>query len=237
VIVSLQAHHLEKSFQNRPVIRDISFVLHPGEFLVISGGNGAGKTTLLRLLAKLVKPDAGTISIDGQDIWEESDAVRYTLGFLSHQIYLYDDLNAVENLRFTARLFGMEEYHSRITEVLQQLHLYHRQYDPVKTYSRGMQQRLALGRAILHDPDILILDEPFTGLDEAGVEILDTLVRDHQRQNKSAIIVSHNLRAGYDLADTLYILGKGTIAFRGEKTQVSFEEYHSAYRGILESET
>lgn len=234
--VSLQAHHLTKSFHNRPVIRDISFTLHPGDFLVISGGNGAGKTTLLRLLAKLVKPDTGTIRINGQDIWDESDEVRYNLGFLSHQIYLYDDLNAVENLRFTARLFGMKAYQSRITNVLQQLHLYHRQYDPVKTYSRGMQQRLALGRAILHDPEILILDEPFTGLDESGVEILTRLIGDYKQQNKSAIIVSHNLRAGYDLADTLYILEKGTIGFQSEKKQVSFEEYHTAYRRILEAE-
>ncbi len=234
--VSLQAEHLKKSFHNRPVLRDISLTLNPGDFVVISGGNGAGKTTLLRLLAKLVKPDAGTIRIDGQDVWEESDEVRYNLGFLSHQIYLYDDLNAVENLRFTARLFGMKNYQSRIAEVLQQLHLYHRQYDPVKTYSRGMQQRLALGRAILHTPEILILDEPFTGLDESGVEILETLIRDHKRQNKSAIIVSHNLRAGYDLADTLYILEKGALGFHSEKKQVSFEEYHTAYRRILEAE-
>jgi len=218
------------------VIRDFSFSLEPGTFAVLAGGNGAGKTTLLRVLAKLIKPDGGTITIDGKDVWKESDEVRRHLGFLSHQIYLYEDLSALENLRFTARLFGLKDYNDRITSVLKQLHLYHRQYDPVKTYSRGMQQRLALARAILHNPDILILDEPLSGLDEAGIEVLNNFIQEFKAEQKSALIVSHNLRAGYDLADDLYILEQGEIGFQCSKSEISFEDYHKEYRRILEAE-
>lgn len=234
--VPLRAQHIRKSFSNRPVLRDISLEIQPGTFAVIAGGNGAGKTTLLRILAKLVKPDEGTILLGEKDLWAESDEVRSQLGFLSHQIYLYDELSALENLRFTARLFGLKNYQPRITAVLQKLHLYHRQFDPIKTYSRGMQQRLALARAILHNPDLLLLDEPFSGLDESGIEIFTSFIQEFKAQNKSAIIVSHNLRTGYDLADTLYILAGGRIGFQGQKQNVTYEEYHAEYRRILEAD-
>jgi len=236
VTVPLRAQHIRKSFNNRPVLRDISLEVRPGTFAVIAGGNGAGKTTLLRILAKLVKPDDGTILIGEKDLWAETDEVRSHLGFLSHNIYLYDELNALENLRFTARLFGLKNYQSRITLVLQKLRLYHRQFDPIKTYSRGMQQRMALARAILHNPDLLLLDEPFSGLDESGVEIFTAFIQEFKAQNKSAIIVSHNLRTGYDLADVLYILDDGRIGFQERKQDITYEEYHTEYRRILEAE-
>lgn len=232
--VTLRAENIRKSFSNRPVLKGISLDVEPGKFTVLSGGNGAGKTTFLKIIAKLMKPDDGVITIDGEDIWKESDAVRRNVGFLSHQIYLYDDLNALENLRFTARLFGLSDYNDRIEHLLRELHLYHRQYDPIKTYSRGMQQRLSLARALLHDPDILLLDEPFSGLDEAGIETFLTFIRQYQSEQKSAVIVSHNLQMGYELADELYILFKGEIGYHSEKSQVTYNEYHAEFRRLLE---
>ncbi|MBS1271134.1 MAG: ABC transporter ATP-binding protein NatA [Candidatus Marinimicrobia bacterium] len=202
--------------------------------MTLAGGNGAGKTTLLKILAKLMKPDSGEIHIFGKNIWQESDAARRHIGFLSHQILMYNELNALENLRFTARLFGMTDYDTRITNVLKRLHLYHRQYDPVKTYSRGMQQRLALARAILHDPDILILDEPFSGLDESGIDIFTEYIESFRTKNKSAILVSHNLEIGYHLSDELHILSRGRIGFSAKKDDVSYGDYHAEYRRLLD---
>ncbi|MCF7804809.1 MAG: heme ABC exporter ATP-binding protein CcmA [Candidatus Marinimicrobia bacterium] len=233
---ALQAEAVSKSFNQRPVLRDITLDIPEGAFVTLAGGNGAGKTTLLKILAKLMKPDSGSIHIYGKDIWKESDAARSNIGFLSHQILMYNDLNALENLRFTARLFGMLNYDDRIVEVLKQMHLYHRQYDPVKTYSRGMQQRLSLARAILHDPDILILDEPFSGLDESGIDIFTEYIESIRTQQKSAILVSHNLQIGYRLADTVYILSKGRIGFRAETKDVPYEVCHREYRQLLEAE-
>jgi heme ABC exporter ATP-binding subunit CcmA len=234
VTVTLRAENIRKSFSNRPVLRGISLDLTPGSFTVLAGGNGAGKTTFLKIIAKLMKPDDGNISINGEDIWTESDKVRRNVGFLSHQIYLYEDLNALENLRFTARLFGLRDYNDRIEHLLKELHLYHRQYDPIKTYSRGMQQRLSLARALLHDPDILLLDEPFSGLDEAGIETFLAFIQEYKAQQKSAVIVSHNLQMGYELADDLYILFKGDIGYHSKKSQVTFNEYHAEFRRLLE---
>ena len=233
---TLSAQNLRKSFEHRAVLRDISLQLESGTFTVIAGGNGAGKTTLMKLLAKLMKPDAGSISIMGSDIWRDGDAVRRHVGFLSHSVYLYDDLNALENLRFTARLFGVPDAENRIRDVLRRINLYHRQYDPLKTYSRGMQQRLALARTILHDPDILLLDEPFTGLDEAGVDVLYSLIEEYKHAGKSAILVTHNLQRGYDLADELVILHRGQAWFSAEKSDISYPEYHRKYRAALEEE-
>jgi len=236
VTLSLQANAITKSFNNRPVLRAIDICVPAGSFVTLAGGNGAGKTTFLKILAKLMKPDSGDIHIFGKNIWKESDEARRRIGFLSHQILLYNELNALQNLRFTARLFGLSDYEERITEVLKKLHLYHRQYDPVKTYSRGMQQRLALARAILHDPDILILDEPFSGLDESGIEIFTEYIESIRTKNKSAILVSHNLEIGYHLSDKLYILSRGKIGFSAKKTDVSYGEYHAQYRRLLEEE-
>ena len=232
--VSLQAHNIKKSFDNRQVLRGISLEVPEGAFISLAGGNGAGKTTLMKILAKLMKPDTGSIAVFGTDIWGDSDAARRHIGFLSHQILMYNELNALENLRFTARLFGLKDYHSRIESVLKKLHLFHRQYDPVKTYSRGMQQRLALARAILHDPDILLLDEPFSGLDESGIDIFTEYIESFRTNNKSAILVSHNVEIGYHLSDELYILHRGEIGFHGKKSDISYHEYHSEYRRILE---
>lgn len=232
----LSAENLHKSFDNRAVLRDVSVHLRPGTFLAIAGGNGTGKTTFLKILSKLMKPDSGTIRLFGQDIWAESDAIRRGVGFLSHQIYLYDDLNALENLRFTARLFNLTDPEDRITDLLRRMNLYHRQYDPLKSYSRGMQQRLALARAILHDPDVLLLDEPFSGLDEAGIDILSSLIGEYKEEGKSAILVTHNLQIGYDLADELLILHRGRAWFQAEKAGLSYEQYHRKYREALQAE-
>ena len=204
---------------------------------MLSGGNGAGKTTLLKILAKLMRPDSGIITLEGRDLWNESDHIRKPMGFLSHQLYLYDDLNALENLRFVARLFDIDSPGERITKVLTDLDLFHRQYDPIRNYSRGMQQRLGLARAILHDPEILLLDEPFSGLDESGIDIFLHLLNSYKTQGKSVIIVSHNLQIGYEVADNLCILSHGNIEFQVEKQDISFSEFQGTYRQMLRSQS
>ena len=232
--LSLHANQIRKSFDHRAVLRDVSIEVPTGQFVALTGGNGAGKTTLLKILAKLMRPDGGSILINDVDIWDGPDEVRRHVGFLSHQIFLYDDLNSRENLRFTARLFGVRDPDERIDALLKQLHLFHRKYDPIKTFSRGMQQRLSLARAVLHDPDILLLDEPFSGLDESGIEILSAIIEQYKDQGKSIVLVTHNLQKAYDLADELYILHRGAVQHHHKTGDIPYDTFHREYRRMLE---
>lgn len=232
--VTLRAEHIRKSFDHRVILRDISIDVQPEQFIALTGGNGAGKTTFLKILAKLKRPDKGNIFLNDVDIWDGPDEVRKSVGFLSHQIFLYDDLNSVENLRFTARLFGVKQPDNRINDLLQQLHLFHRKFDPVKTFSRGMQQRLSLARAVLHNPEILLLDEPFSGLDESGIEILSAIIERYKAEGKSIVLVTHNLQKGYELADELYILHKGEVQHHHHTGDVPYATFHAEYRKMLE---
>ncbi len=234
VTATLLAKHISKSFDNRPVLRDISIEIQPGQFVALTGGNGAGKTTFLKILAKLLRPDGGSVLINKQDIWKEADEIRREIGFLSHQIFLYDDLNCQENLRFTARLFGVKDPDDRIDYLLKQLHLFSRKYDPIKTFSRGMQQRLSLARAVLHNPNVLLLDEPFSGLDESGIEILSKIIEQFKTEGKSVVLVTHNLQKGYELADELYILHRGLVQHHHHTGDIPFEQFHREYRQMLE---
>src|SRR5258708_8856293 len=161
---------LGKVFGLRPALRDVSFSVARGMSLALLGPNGSGKTTLLRLLSGLSKPSAGTITIGGWNLPGEAAAVRAQLGVVSHLPLLYDDLTAEENLRFFGQLYNLES--PNIPEVLERVGLAKRSRELVRTFSRGMQQRLGLAPAILHDPAVLLLDEPYTGLDASGADML-----------------------------------------------------------------
>ena len=155
-----------KRFGAMTALRGIDLELQRGHCLGIFGPNGAGKTTLLRILATLVRPSAGTVCIAGYDAVKEAEKVRPLLGVLSHRTFLYSHLTASENLRFYGRMFGIQKLSERIAEVLQVVDLEAHAHQLVRTYSRGMQQRLAIARTILHYPKLLLLDEPYTGLDQ-----------------------------------------------------------------------
>jgi heme exporter protein A len=168
---------LVKRFGLKTVLRGMDFSVEPGEFVALLGPNGAGKTTFLRILSSLSRPSMGQLNIAGYSLPGQASAVRRRLGVVSHLPLLYGDLTAEENLRFFARMYDLPKPEGRISAVLEMVGLISRRRDLVRTFSRGMQQRLAIGRAVLHDPEVMLFDEPHTGLDQDACHMLDDVLR------------------------------------------------------------
>ncbi len=203
---------LTKSFGYQPVLRGLDLDVAEGEFVALLGPNGAGKTTLLRLISGLTKPTFGAVTVAGRSPQQAAGEVRRLLGVVSHQPLLYTDLSAEENLRFYARMYGLHEPRARIAEVLALVGLSTRRRDPVRAFSRGMQQRLAIARAILHDPRVMLFDEPHTGLDPEAAAMLDGLLRDVAARGRTVLMTTHDLSRALSLASRVAILAKGKIA-------------------------
>ncbi len=207
----IQVRGLVKRFGYTVVLRGVSLDVPAGQTVVLLGPNGAGKTTLLRILATLIKPSAGHVSVGGHDLVRHPEAVRHLLGYVSHQPLLYPDLSARENLRFYARLYGMERPEPRIEEMLETVGLARRADDLVRTFSRGMVQRLTIARALLHNPPVLLLDEPDTGLDPQAAAMLARLLRSVAGEGRTILLTTHNLARGVDFADRVLVLAGGKI--------------------------
>ncbi|MGC8825601.1 MAG: heme ABC exporter ATP-binding protein CcmA, partial [Anaerolineae bacterium] len=173
---AVEARGISKAFGRYRVLRGVDLRIEQGEFLALLGPNGAGKTTFLRILATLSRPTEGRAWINGQPLDGDTRRVRQQIGLVSHQTFLYGDLTAEENLRFYGRLYRVPALEDRIAELLERVGLYERRHDPVRTFSRGMQQRLSIARAVLHDPPVLLLDEPDTGLDQQAARMLRELL-------------------------------------------------------------
>lgn len=204
------ASGLTKAFGLRIVLRGISFSIARGSTVALLGANGSGKTTLLRILAGLSRPTGGTLTIGGWSLPKEVAAVRSQIGFVGHQTLLYDDLTAEENLHFYARLYNRPL--DCVPVALDRVGLARRSRDLVGTFSRGMQQRLSIARAMLHDPAIMLLDEPFTGLDVNGAAILDDLLREWKAAARTILMTSHDLEHAATLSDHVLIINQGKIA-------------------------
>jgi len=202
---------LVKRFGMKTVLRGVDFEVQPGEFVALLGPNGAGKTTFLRILASLSRPSMGEVTIAGYQLPHHAAQVRARLGVVSHMPLLYGDLTAEENLRFYSRMYNITDYAARITEVLEMVGLENRRRDLVRTYSRGMQQRLAIGRAVLHDPEVMLFDEPYTGLDQDASSMLDDVLRTVAAQGRTVVMTSHDLARAEDLATRFDILSRGII--------------------------
>jgi heme exporter protein A len=190
----------------------LDFEVQPGEFVALLGPNGAGKTTFLRILASLSRPSLGNVTVAGYQLPHEAAAVRARLGVVSHLPLLYGDLTAEENLRFYGRMYNISGLEPRITEVLEMVGLENRRRDLVRTFSRGMQQRLAIGRAVLHDPDVMLFDEPYTGLDQDASSMLDEVLKTVAAEGRTVVMTSHDLVRAEDLATRFDILSRGVIA-------------------------
>jgi heme exporter protein A len=203
---------LVKRFGLKAVLRGVDFDVQPGEFVALLGPNGAGKTTFLRILSSLSRPSLGEVIIAGHKLPHEAAQVRARLGVVSHLPLLYGDLTAEENLRFYSRMYGIANSESRITEVLEMVGLENRRHDLVRTFSRGMQQRLAIGRAVLHDPDVILFDEPYTGLDQDASSMLDQVLKAVAAQGRTVVMTSHDLARAEELATRFDVLSRGVIA-------------------------
>jgi heme exporter protein A len=207
----ITVHHLVKRFGSKIILRNLEFHVEPGEFVALLGPNGAGKTTFLHILASLTRPTSGEVIIAGHRLPVDAAAVRRQLGVVSHQSLLYGDLTAEENLRFYGRMYGVEGLDARITAVLGMVGLDHRRRDLVRTFSRGMQQRLSIGRAVLHDPEVMLFDEPYTGLDQDACAMLDAVLQQVAARGRTVVMTSHDLPRVADLASRFDVLSHGAI--------------------------
>jgi heme exporter protein A len=211
---------LVKRFGLKAVLRGLDFEVQPGEFVALLGPNGAGKTTFLRILASLSRPSLGEVKVSGYRLPGEAAQVRARLGVVSHLPLLYGDLTADENLRFYARMYNIPNQERRITEVLEMVGLENRRRDLVRTYSRGMQQRLAIGRAVLHDPEVMLFDEPYTGLDQDASSMLDGVLKTVAAQGRTVVMTSHDLARSEDLATRFDVLSRGVIVASATQKQL-----------------
>ena len=202
---------LKKSFGENPVIWDLDLELEWGKFLALFGANGSGKTTLLKILASQIQADSGQIIISGYDQAKNPRSIRRNIGVVGHQHYLYDDLTCAENLQFYGRLYNLSQISKRINSVLSKVDLEQYSGRKVKFLSHGMQKRLALGRAILHEPDILLLDEPEGGLDQRSLGILHDISSEWTSSNRSIIMTTHNHDLGNRWSDNVGILSNGIL--------------------------
>jgi heme exporter protein A len=208
----IEVKKLVKRFGMKTVLRGLDFHVQSGEFVALLGPNGAGKTTFLRILASLSRPSMGLVKVAGFALPGQSAAVRQRLGVVSHMPLLYDDLTAEENLQFYGCMYNIPALDKRISEVLDLVGLAHRRHDMVRTFSRGMQQRLAIGRAVLHDPDVMLFDEPYTGLDQDASEMLDDVLKTVAAAGRTVVMTSHDLARAEDLATRFDVLSRGVIA-------------------------
>lgn len=206
----IQADGLVRRFDSRAALDGLSLTLRAGESLVLIGPNGAGKTTLLRVIAGLLRPDDGAIAVGGHDYPDSRQAARPLIGYLGHDPLVYLDLTASQNLEFYAGLYGAST--GEVLSGLERVGLLARAYDPVRTFSRGMIQRLALARLLLHDPRLLLLDEPFAGLDAAGGALLESVLRD-LGDDRALVLVTHDMAIAARHSSRVLGLKAGRVAF------------------------
>jgi heme exporter protein A len=225
-VAALQLEGLARHYGEREALNDVSLSLGEGQTLVVFGPNGAGKTTLLRVLATLLRPHRGSVRVLGKSLPDEAWAVRGRIGLLGHEPLLYRELTARENLRFHARLHGVEL--ARVDELLELVRMHERSREPLRTLSRGMVQRVAVARAVLHDPELLLLDEPRANLDPAAIELVDPLIGAGSRRTR--VICSHDPGGGLAEADLVLGLRAGRPVLLRAAADVSLAEIAELYR-------
>ncbi len=223
VAVDVEAVGLTRAFGAKLVLRGVNLSVARGHCLALFGQNGAGKTTLLRVLATLNRPDAGRVRVAGFDVVHDAAALRQVVGYVGHQPHVYDELTAAENLMFFARMYGLRDADARVRKLLERVGLRARAADRARTLSRGQLQRLALARGILHEPRVLLLDEPDTGLDEAAVELLRELVEERKGQGQTTVLTTHHLERGLALGDDVAVLSRGRIGYMHPAAEVDVE--------------
>ncbi|MDX1600032.1 MAG: heme ABC exporter ATP-binding protein CcmA [Anaerolineales bacterium] len=228
----IETRGLVKTFGLKPVLRGIDFSCSAGEFVALVGPNGAGKTTFLRILATLASPTAGALRIAGLPLPGAAEQVRRQLGVLAHQPLLYADLTAAENLRFFGRMYSVPNRETRAQELLKLVGLWSVRNEPVRAFSRGMQQRLAIARSVLHRPAVLLFDEPHTGLDQEAADMLDGLMLEVASEGRTVVMTTHDLGRAHRLSSRVDVLSRGLVRTSVSTHQVTEEELVEKYREV-----
>jgi heme exporter protein A len=227
-VTALQIDGVWKYYGDYPALRKVMLRVEAGSSVALLGRNGAGKTTLLRIIAGLSKPSEGQVRILGSDVRQEF--ARRRIGVLGHGISLYDELSASENLMVFARLYGLPDPRKSALEWLERTGLERVRDGLVREFSRGMRQRLAVARAFIHDPEVLLFDEPFTALDDRAIAALQSLLADAHARGRTIIMSTHQLEQALALASHVTLIRRGEIAFSGERTEQMVEDTGWLYR-------
>ena len=224
--MAIRARNLTKLYGDFPALQNVNLDVAQGEFLAVLGRNGAGKSTFLKLVSLLTRPSLGTLEIcggyDGED-------VRRRLGMLGHDTFLYDELTAEENLRFYASLYEIDDAAATVEKTLEAVGLAAFRKEMVRNFSRGMRQRLTIGRLFLHRPEILLLDEPFNGLDDKAVALLETMLREAHAQGKTILLCTHQLELALKLTTSLLVIDRGKVAYTGPNRPDRQDEMREIY--------
>lgn len=226
---AIEARGLSRKFGTLTALDAVDVEVAQGESVAVFGPNGAGKTTLVRILTSTLRPTSGTVRIGGLDPRSGDSRVNALVGVISHQSFLYDELSALDNLAFFARLHGVAAPRRRSLELLDSLDLGDRAHDPVRGYSRGMQQRLSLARCLVHDPRIVFLDEPFTGLDTHSATTLRQTLERLRAERRTILLITHNLARGLELCDRWILLDRGRVAAKGRSSEVDRNALEKIY--------
>ncbi len=223
-----------KIYGHVTALKNISFDINKGDFISIFGANGAGKSTLLKILSNQTRPTKGEIFYSSIPAKKLQDSYRKKFGVISHQPFVYENLSALENLIFYGNLYGVKKAEKRAIELLKRVDLYSRRNDLIRTFSRGMLQRVSIARALVHNPEMIFLDEPYTGLDSVASLSLTNILKEQLEGNKTILMVTHDLKIGLDLSSKVIILNKGQIVYsenRSNINEASFEKLYLTYAG------
>jgi heme exporter protein A len=231
--VALACAGLTKRYGRVAALRAVSLSVAPGECVAIFGRNGAGKSTFLQIAGSLIRSYEGSVTIFGEDIKRASLETRRAVGFVLHDICLYSDLTVLDNLRFFARLYGVANPEARALELLDRVELSARGASTIRELSRGMKQRAAIARALVHDPRLLLLDEPFTGLDEISSQSLATMLRDFANSGGTVLMSTHDVERAYPVATRAIILERGALTYDRPTTEADLAEFRHAYWTVL----
>ena len=225
----IRAAQLTKHFGHRAIVKNAELTVYPGEVATIFGPNGAGKTTFIKMLATLLRPTSGELEIEGTDAIANAARVRRALGVVVHEHLSYPTFSPYENLKFFGRMYGVEQLEHRATTLLTEVGLQRFIHEPVRIFSRGMMQRFMIARALLHRPSVLLLDEPFSGLDAAAQQFVLKRIAQERQKGTGIVITTHNTALGYLVGTRFLFMINGELAAVAQKDDISAETLLRAY--------
>ncbi|MEW9049681.1 MAG: heme ABC exporter ATP-binding protein CcmA [Neobacillus sp.] len=232
----IEIKKLTKQADNKLILKGVDLNVNSGETVAILGPNGAGKSTLLKVLATLIKPSSGIVKINGLDLKKDHIEVKKLFGYLPHSSLLYDHYTPLENLVFFGNLYGVKDVENRARELVKEVGLSFFINEPVKNFSRGMIQRIAIARAIIHDPQIMLLDEPHTGLDQGAISILNNVVLTMKEKGCTTLMVTHDFKQAAEICDRIIIVKNGKIAddfkIKGKALGFVSDKYQQLVEGV-----
>ena len=229
----LRASQLTKDFGHRSIVKNATLSVNPGEVVTIFGPNGAGKTTLIKILATLLKPTSGELEIEGTDAIEDYSAVRSMLGVVIHEMLAYPVLSAYENLKFFGRMYSVQQLEHRCITLLTEVGLQRFAHEPLHIFSRGMTQRFMIAKALLHHPSVLLLDEPFSGLDASAKQFVLARIAQEKQNGKGIVVTTHNTELGYLVGTRFFFMIGGELEEVGQEGEITAETLLRMYEARL----